>query len=79
MNDSTPAVSASLARLHWSTRLNLGFSVVCVAMAVVVVFAFPSVFTGIMLPVAVYALFTAVRAHRSAKRTSAVLARPSSR
>jgi hypothetical protein len=79
MSDPAPAVSTSLARLNWSTRLNLVFSAVCVAIALVMVFAFPSVFTGIVLPVAVYALYTAIRARRSAKRTSAVLARPTPR
>jgi hypothetical protein len=73
MNDSAPPVSARLAHLHRMTRLLLGLSVVCLAMALVVFLAFPGVITGLPVPVAVYALYAAVGARRSAKRTATVL------
>lgn len=74
MHAPTPPGSVSLGRLRWISLLNLVVSVLCLAVALIAVVAFPSVVTGMMLPVAVYGLYVAVGSRRSYKRSAAVLA-----
>ena len=73
MNKPAPPVSARLGRLRWISLLNLVVSVLCLAMALVAAVAFPSVVTGLVVPVAGFALYAAVGSRRSYKRTATVL------
>lgn len=72
MHNPTPPVSARLARFRWISLLNLAVSVVFLPFALLVFIAFPSVVTGLLVPVAVYGLYVAVGSRRSYKRSAAV-------
>ena len=73
MHAPTPPGSVSLGRLRWVSLLSLVVSVLCLAVALIAVVAFPSVVTGLVVPVAGFALYAAVGSRRSYKRTATVL------